>query len=143
MAEPTTSRVALLSIHPQYAEAIMRGEKRVEFRKSALRDDVRQALVYATSPVQRIVGVFSITGVDRATPKELWSRYGSVGCITSDDFDAYYNAWTHGAAIVIGEAWRLDSPMALSALAGDIRAPQSYRYLEAEVVARSVQHVRS
>lgn len=134
MAEDASGRVALLSIHPRYAEAILDGLKQVEFRKSALAADVRRALVYSTAPVQRVVGVFRIERIDRAAPEELWSRYSQVGCITSEDFHAYYAAWRQGAAIVIGEAWRLASPLSLSALAPGLQAPQSYRYLQAQVL---------
>lgn len=54
-----------------------------------------------------------------------------VGDIT---FHAYYAAWRQGAAIVMGEAWRLASPLSLSALAPGLRAPQSYRYLQAQIL---------
>lgn len=141
MAESASGRIALISIHPQFAEAIVGRNKRVEFRKTALRSDVNHALIYSTSPVQRIVGVFRIERIDQAPPAELWERYGEVGCITEDAFSAYYAAHTIGAAIVIAEAWRLPSPLALNVLGGDLRAPQSYRYLEAHRVPRAAVSV--
>ena len=134
MAEGPSERIALLSIHPRYADAIFDGDKQVEFRKAALRDDVRQALVYSTSPVQRIVGVFRIERVDRATPAQLWERYHHVGCIAPEDYASYYASWSRGAAIVIGEAWRLPAPLPLTVLGSGMRPPQSYQYLHAAVL---------
>lgn len=49
VAESASGRIALISIHPQFAEAIVGGNKRVEFRKTALRSDVNHALIYSTS----------------------------------------------------------------------------------------------
>ncbi len=42
---------ALLSIRPQYADAIFRGEKRFEFRRAMFRKEVDVVVVYTTSPV--------------------------------------------------------------------------------------------
>lgn len=139
VVEATSGRIALLSIHPEFAEAIMDGEKRVEFRKQSLRPDVQQALVYSTSPVKRIVGVFHIERIDRATPTQLWERYAEVGCISHKAFWTYYAAHAMGAAIIIADAQRLAAPLALNSLGGDVRAPQSYRYIEASRIPSAAQ----
>ena len=39
-----------MSIHPVYANAILTGDKKVEFRKRRLAADVTHVLVYATAP---------------------------------------------------------------------------------------------
>ncbi len=44
--------IALMSIHPQYANAIVEGTKRVEFRKRPLARNVTHVIVYATAPVK-------------------------------------------------------------------------------------------
>ena len=59
MDTPAAGRVAVMSIHPRYAEAILSGQKRVEFRKRRLAPDVTTVLVYATQPVGVLVGRLS------------------------------------------------------------------------------------
>lgn len=132
-AQPT-SAVALLSIHPHYADAIMRGEKRVEFRKKAFARPVEHVVIYATAPVQRVVGAFRVGECDTAEPAELWHRYGGVGGIGQADFDGYYQGREAGVAItVVGSPQPLDLP--LSAV-GHERPPQSFAYITPDAAQR-------
>ena len=62
---------ALLSIKPEFVEKIFSGEKRFEFRKSAFRQDISCVIVYATSPVRRIVGEFEVEEILQAPPRKL------------------------------------------------------------------------
>ncbi len=62
MASAAIGRVALFSIHPQYAEAILAGTKSVEFRRTPLADDVTHVVVYATAPTKMVVGIFEVDG---------------------------------------------------------------------------------
>ena len=45
MAKEHAVRLALLSVHPEFADALVRGEKLVEFRKRALAADVTHVVV--------------------------------------------------------------------------------------------------
>ncbi|GAA2420127.1 hypothetical protein GCM10009856_32440 [Mycolicibacterium llatzerense] len=81
MGSPTTGRQVVLSIHPQFAEAIMDGRKLVEFRKRPLANDVTIVWVYATAPVQRVIGYFEVDRTVTAAPHVLWRRFSKVGCI--------------------------------------------------------------
>jgi len=51
---------AILSIKPQYANAILKKEKTVEFRKKVFKNEVDRVYIYSSSPVKRIVGYFTI-----------------------------------------------------------------------------------
>ena len=53
----------LLSIKPQYVKLIFKGIKKYELRKSIFKQKVKRAYIYATSPVKRIVGTFTILKV--------------------------------------------------------------------------------
>src|SRR5688572_2984637 len=87
--EPT-GRLALLSIHPGYAEAIFEGTKRVEFRRWRFGVDVSVVVVYATQPVGQIIGWFEVDGVDEGTPLSLWRRYSSCAGIDRASYLAYF-----------------------------------------------------
>jgi type I restriction enzyme S subunit len=51
----------LLSIKPKYANQIVKGNKKYEFRKSVFKNrDLEMVYIYSSSPVKRIIGAFAI-----------------------------------------------------------------------------------
>ncbi len=127
MATPADPGIALLSIHPRYAQAIMAGTKRVEFRKQTFARPVSHIVIYETAPTGRIVGAARVAACHVASPAELWKRYGDVGAIDPMDFDGYYAGREEGVAIQLdGPPVPLDLP--LSAI-GQRRPPQNFAYL--------------
>jgi predicted transcriptional regulator len=129
VARRQTRRVALLSIHPRFARAILEGSKTVELRRARLPEDVSHVVVYATSPVQRIVGWFEVSRVERDLPSRLWRRHGTATGVSRDEFHAYFAGANEGTAISVGRVAALDKPLHLRAL-GHAVPPQSYRYLD-------------
>jgi len=127
-------RVALLSIRPHFAEAIFAGRKKVELRRIGFAQPVSHVVVYATAPVRRVVGIFEVAKVDRDRPARLWRRYRAMAGVGVDFFRNYYEGLDQGVAIVVGTTARLAEPVPLSAL-NVSSAPQSYRYLDAELIA--------
>lgn len=108
----------------------MRGEKQVEFRRRPPAADTSHVIVYATAPVQRIVGWFAVVSIEADAPRSLWHRFGGVGSVSADAFDAYYEACEKGAAIRVGEVESLDEPVRLEDLEPGLRPPQSFRYVD-------------
>lgn len=129
MDSPAIGRHVVMSVHPRYAEAIMDGRKKVEFRKRRLADDVTVVWVYATAPIQRIVGYFEVEATHTAEPADLWRRFKEVGCINQADFDHYYAHSSTGAGITIRRAVRLDVPALITDLLPSGVPPQSYAYV--------------
>lgn len=134
MVENTTQQVALMSIHPEYAKKILRGDKTVEFRKKTLRRNVSHVLIYATAPWQMLVGLFEIRFIDEATPEELWSRYASQGGIGEGAYRSYFASSDRGCAIQVGRVFRLEQPTPLSDIDPALPVPQSYYYIRAETL---------
>jgi predicted transcriptional regulator len=141
MAQAVARRVALLSIQPRYAAAIFDGQKKVEFRKTKFRILPDLILVYASAPVQRVIGWFEPLGVRELPPDELWARFGPVGCIEAEAFERYYDEIEVGIAIEVGNHWRLREPLMLSAIVGDSPPPQNFQYVSEEVVDRLQEHL--
>jgi len=126
--------VVLLPIRPRYASFIMDGRKKVEFRKTVFSSHPEFVVVYASSPVQRVLGYFRVSAVEVASVDSLWEDYAHVGCIGRDDFAAYYGDRDTGVVLRIGEVVALSEPMALADLGLNPRPPQSYSYAHAAVV---------
>jgi predicted transcriptional regulator len=136
MAETATGRVALFSIHPDYANALLDGTKHVEFRRTALPADVTRVVIYATSPVQRIVGSFEVAGVVQTPPSKAWKAYREVGGIEKQAFDRYYEGAADAFVIQARDPVRLHTPLRLSDLSDSLRPPQSFLYLREDVQVR-------
>lgn len=128
-------RIALLSVHPRYAAALMGGQKKVEFRRRALSVETQYVIVYATAPVQKVVGWFEIAEIASDSPDRLWERFGHEGQVAKQDFERYYERCDAGAAIRVRKVIALKSPVTLSELDDAIAAPQSYRYVSTEILA--------
>jgi predicted transcriptional regulator len=135
-------RVALISIKPQYAEAIFVGLKTVEFRRSRLASDIEFAIVYATQPVGRILGWFRVAGLAESTPDGLWRRFRRHGAIRRHDYFAYFEGASRAYGIQIVEPTRVIEPFLLDSLIPGLRAPQSFQYLPAPLASSIVERPR-
>ena len=63
----------LLSIKPKFAEKIFDGTKKFEFRKSIFKNDkVRKVVVYASFPVQKVIGEFTIADILNDDVAAIW-----------------------------------------------------------------------
>ena len=122
--------VALMSIHPEFANKILNGTKRVEFRKWMFSNVPSIVVIYSTSPVSQVVGYFFVDGRDVTDPLSLWERYKEVGGIRRKDFNHYFKGAERGIAIRVGRVHRLLKPVGLEELVGSKRPPQSFRYLD-------------
>ena len=117
-----------MSIKKPYADAIFRGEKLFEFRRSIFRNSVNTVIVYITSPTCQVVGEFDVAEVISESVEDLWSRTSGHAGIDREDFFAYFKGRDVGYAIAIGTVRRYDEPLNLEAAIG-IRAPQSFVYV--------------
>ena len=137
MASQPVGRVALMSIHPVYANAILCGDKKVEFRKKPLASDITHVMVYSTSPVGAVVGAFTVAGQYTSTPMSLWKRFAKGAGIPRRQFFDYYSSSARGPGIEVGIVFAPRQPLNLTASVGVQRPPQSFQYLTPKT-ARSV-----
>lgn len=121
-------RIALLSIHPKYASAILAGTKQVEFRKR-FPPTIEYVVIYATHPVSRIVGHFSISHFTTGTPHALWNQYADVGGIDRTAYFNYYRGHAKAVGIHVKTVTILQIPQPLRTLVPNGVPPQSFTYL--------------
>lgn len=119
----------LLSIHPEYADAIFEGRKHYEFRRVIFKESVEEIVVYATAPISRVVGSFLIEDVYKGTPSELWEITKSVAGISKKKFDEYFKDKDRAFAIKIAATTRFNNPKPLSMFLPSNTAPQSFCYI--------------
>ena len=126
-------RRAILAVRPQLAEALVTGEKQVEFRRTRPRFEAGDTIyVYATSPVQAVIGSFTCGSIIEASPTRLWRHYANGSEITRAYFREYFNGTGKGYAIQATSPNLWSSPLTLDTLRQLIpgfHPPQSYRFL--------------
>jgi predicted transcriptional regulator len=143
MATRQDIAAVLLPIKPCFAEKIMDGRKRIEFRKIRFCRNVSHVIVYASSPVQRILGYFGISHIDEASPRLLWKRYAAVGGITKSALMDYFANSEVGIAIGIDWVVRMSEPLPVSCLGRTIKVPQSYAYIDEHQFARFIANAEA
>ena len=124
---------AILSIKPKYVNAILCGDKLVEFRKKIFKSDVERVYIYSSSPVQKIVGYFTIQEIIESSPKKLWKEYQDVGAIDRASFFTYFDNVEIGYSICFDEVREFITPINPKDLFESFTAPQSYCYTEVEI----------
>jgi predicted transcriptional regulator len=118
----------LLSIKPEFAYKIFEGTKKYEFRKSIFKKDVDKVVVYASSPVQRIIGEFEIEDILCKEVDLLWQITKQFAGVNKDFYNKYFADKEMAFAIQVGKVRRFQKPKRLSDYDIDY-APQSFAYL--------------
>jgi len=120
----------LLSIKPEFANKILNGEKKFEFRKSLFkRNGIKTVLIYATMPVGKVVGEFDIDLIISDSPQEVWHETGEFSGITKSFFDSYFANKETAYAIKVKQIREYDTPQDLNDIKIGLKAPQSYVYI--------------
>ena len=120
----------LLSIKPEFAEKIFDGTKKYEFRKSIFkRTGVRKILVYASSPVQKVIGEFLIEDILNDYVDRIWQKTYLHSGISKEFYQMYFENKEKAYAIKVGKVFRYEKAKKLSDY--NIQtAPQSFAYIK-------------
>lgn len=124
----------LLSIKPEFAFKIFEGEKKFEFRKVIFKNpNVSTVVVYASSPVQQVIGEFEIDDILSSSPNEIWELTKKYSGISEIFFQEYFENRLVAHAIKIKNIKKYKRPLSLKE-DFNVLPPQSYMYLNEEVV---------
>ncbi|MFH1200572.1 MAG: ASCH domain-containing protein [Candidatus Micrarchaeota archaeon] len=125
----------ILSLKPRYAQAILCGRKRYEFRRSIFKKpNVKTAYIYVTSPIGKIVGAFTIGRILTGTPKEIWAKCRKYAGITCEEFFKYYEGCRRAFAIQIQSVQNFLKPLDPYLKTPNFTPPQSFYYLENDIL---------
>lgn len=128
--EPQHARAILLSVKPRFADQIMAGTKRVEFRRSWAREPVELLIIYSSAPVQRIVGVVEVIGMINDSPTKIWATCKHQGPgISRKELMDYFTGKHRGYGVLLGQITAPPRAIAPKSVFKGFRAPQSFRYL--------------
>lgn len=123
--------VVLISIHPEYVEKILSGEKEWEFRRVWTKKPVDYLVVYSTSPVKRILAIVETGKEIRGSIFKLWKLSRDYrGGVSRRKLYSYFHGKKEGIAIQIKKKHIFKDGIDPKEVFGDdFRAPQSYQFL--------------
>ncbi|MHC3513622.1 ASCH domain-containing protein [Limosilactobacillus reuteri] len=121
----------LLSIKPKYVERILNGTKKFEYRKKIFKNKkVTTIVIYATKPVGKVVGEFSIRDIIKDNPQTIWNLTNEYSGISKHSFDNYFHDVQEGFAIEIDHFIKYKKDLELNEVSKKIKsAPQSFVYI--------------
>lgn len=132
-------RYAVFSVKPRFAQALVEGRKGFEFRRA--RPSLRPGdvvYVYATAPVQAVIGSFVCGHVVEGSPTKVWGEVGAMSETPRAYFRRYFRDRIRAFAIAVRSPSAWANPLGLDALQDKLPGfypPQSYRFVPAELEA--------
>lgn len=119
----------LLSIKPEFAFKIFEGTKKFEFRKVIFKNpNIKTVVVYASSPVQQVIGEFEIDDILSFEPDAIWKMTKKYSGITEEFFYEYFSDRDVAHAIKIKNTRKYKKPLDIRQ-SFNVIPPQSYVYL--------------
>lgn len=123
----------VLSIKPEFAYKIFEGSKKFEFRRTIFKNqNVKSVIVYASSPVQKVIGEFEIERIYNDELNELWKLTKDYSGISEKYFYDYFSNKDKGFAIKIKNEKIYKKYKCLKE-DFNLSPPQSFVYLKEDV----------
>lgn len=119
----------LLSIKPEYADKIMAGTKKYEFRKHLAQGDIQKIIIYSTAPEKKIIGEVEVVGTLSMKKTPLWEKTKSAAGISRKKYREYFFQCKNACAYILGKTLKYDTPLDLLDF-GIKQAPQSFIYFD-------------
>ena len=118
----------MLSINPEYADKILAGSKKYEFRKKLANKTVDKIMIYSTAPIMKVVGEVEVLKTISSSPSALWEYTKKSAGITRDKFRKYFKGCKVAYAYELGKVIQYNPPKELGEFNVDL-PPQSFIYL--------------
>lgn len=119
----------LLSIKPEFVQEIVAGNKKYEYRKKIFKQEIESVVIYASMPVGRIVGEFTVGEIISDSPLEIWKITSEYSGISFNAYQKYFKGKKAGYAIQIKELTLYEEPINPYEEFENFMPPQSYRYI--------------
>ena len=98
----------LISIRPNYAEAILSGEKTVELRRRIPAINPGTHLwIYATRPLGAIVGSATVDDIIEGTPAQIWEDYMDRIGVGQCAYKKYFAGTDQALGLLLSDITRL------------------------------------
>ncbi len=128
------SSVVIISLHPEHANKILSGEKKLEFRRVWATRPVSAVVIYSTVPIKKFVAIAYVKKIHQGCPTYLWQLAKSIGGgLSRRALYKYFEGKKQGYAIEFGAIKNFNSAINPEVAIDSFRAPQSFVYLDKEI----------
>ena len=134
-----SSAIAFLPIKPQYAQRIVLGEKRFEFRKGKFASKVSHIVIYASTPVKKIIGVAQVSSIGTSSPSATWKSTKHAAGISRRAFRKYFMGKKQAYSIALESVYALANWISPHEIQDGFRVPQSFVYVDQPFLKRVLQ----
>ena len=129
-SQQPTGRAVLLSIKPKYADLIVAGSKTVELRRSWPSNDVGVMIIYASAPLQRLIGIALIKEIRECDFDTLWKiSQTHGGGVTYDELEEYIGNKKQAYGVMLGRVVPAEIQIDPKHLFPNFTPPQGFMYL--------------
>lgn len=124
------SEIIMISTSPKQADIILDNPKKnVFFYKVTPANKVSRVLIYATAPVQAVVGEFDLDRIHIVALSTAWAQHGSSSSMTKKEFEAYFENHDKAHAMIAKETFRYSKPKSLEQF-NMKKGPSGFQYLK-------------
>lgn len=143
---PSSVDAAIISLKPQFADALLAGTKCVELRrrKPSLSPGT-PVWFYSKVPVGKIVGRGILKSILVGSPEAIWERYAHCAGLPQDIFEAYFARLDAGVALTFSEVAALETGISLAdirVLRPNFQPPQFFQWLHRSALSDELNEAR-
>lgn len=128
--QPEVKSSVLLSVKPIFAQRIIGGSKKFEYRKRIFKDEVRYIYFYVSSPIKKVFGFSKYRGYIADDPLKMWQKTDSGSGLTKSEYFDYANNCVQIYAIHIIDFELFEPMLELQNVFPGVRPPQSFCYVQ-------------
>jgi predicted transcriptional regulator len=125
----TQLKIAFMPIKPIYADRIVNGEKKFEYRRTMINDNLSHIIIYSSSPIKNIIAIAKVVKVHWGSPYGIWESTKYAAGITRKQYREYFKGAKNACAIELGFIYKLKIEMKPSDIDENLKVPQSYSYV--------------
>lgn len=126
----------MISVHPEYGDKILSGEKTAELRRRFPDvDEGTKVWLYITKPRAAVEAVAIVGTIDRDAPRHLWGKHKDVLGITSQEYAHYLDGTDEAVVVCLNAVRVLRKSVSLTQLREmetRFHPPQYYRQIPSE-----------
>lgn len=124
-------KALLLSIKPEYAERILNGTKKFEYRKRLAKKEADVIYIYSSAPEMKVVASVKVLDKLSASPTALWEQTKKFSGISRAKYREYFHDCKIAYAYKLGTVQIFNAAKDLADFGLNI-APQSFAYIDVE-----------
>lgn len=133
---------AMISLWPEFAEAIVSGQKKIEFRRRIPLPALSARIwIYATRPVKAVIGFSYLEAIFQGSVDALWTQYGREAFLSEEQYRAYFDGTEKATAFLLRDHKKI-KPVGLDQLKEvrfNFQPPQSLTWLRKEEARKLVR----